>query len=96
MTLPASQYSLLDAQRVERLDDTTFRCYVGALQLFSLRVEPVITVQVRRWCRRRCRGSRCGCPQSGCAAGHAAGGASEAARLPGCGASGGGHATQRR
>lgn len=46
MTLPASQYSLLDAQRVERLDDSTFRCYVGSLQFFSLQVEPVITVQV--------------------------------------------------
>ena len=46
MVLPASQYSVLDAQRVERLDADTFRCYVGALKLFSLQVEPVITVSV--------------------------------------------------
>eukprot|EP00887_Chlorella_sp_A99_P000316 scaffold13.g316.t1 len=45
MTLPASQYSLLDAHRVERIDDSTFRCYVGGLQFLSLHVEPVITVQ---------------------------------------------------
>ncbi|KAI3430373.1 hypothetical protein D9Q98_004968 [Chlorella vulgaris] len=46
MTLPASQYSVLDAKRVERLDEDTFRCYVGAIKLFSLEVEPVITVSV--------------------------------------------------
>ncbi|KAK9846413.1 hypothetical protein WJX81_003330 [Elliptochloris bilobata] len=46
MALPASQYSVLDAQRIERLDDSTFRCYVGGLQLFSLVVEPVLTVSV--------------------------------------------------
>jgi len=46
MTLPASQYSVLDAQRIERLDEDTFRCYVGGLKLFSLEVEPVITVSV--------------------------------------------------
>ena len=26
MTLPASQYSVLDAKRIERIDDDTFRC----------------------------------------------------------------------
>ncbi|PSC69180.1 hypothetical protein C2E20_7357 [Micractinium conductrix] len=46
MVLPASQYSVLDAQRIERLDEDTFRCYVGGLKLFSLEVEPVITVSV--------------------------------------------------
>jgi hypothetical protein len=46
MVLPASQYSVLDARRVERLDEDTFRCHVGALRFFSLEVEPVITVSV--------------------------------------------------
>ena len=46
MVLTASQYSVLDAKRIERLDADTFRCYVGGLKLFSLEVEPVITVSV--------------------------------------------------
>lgn len=29
MSLPASQYSVLDARRIERIDDTSFKCYVG-------------------------------------------------------------------
>jgi len=32
MTLPASQYSVLDAKRIERIDDDTFRhAFVRAL-----------------------------------------------------------------
>ncbi|KAG2438569.1 hypothetical protein HXX76_005119 [Chlamydomonas incerta] len=46
MALPASQYSVLDARRIERVDDTTFKCYVGQLKFFSWSVEPVITVSV--------------------------------------------------
>lgn len=46
MALPASQYSVLDARKIERLDDTTFRCYVGRLAFFGFSVEPVITVSV--------------------------------------------------
>jgi len=46
MALPASQYSVLDAERIERIDDDTFRCYVGGLRLFSLVVKPVLTVSV--------------------------------------------------
>lgn len=46
MTLPASQYSVLDAKRIERIDDDTFRCYVGGLNFLKLRVEPVLTVSV--------------------------------------------------
>ncbi|EFJ52778.1 hypothetical protein VOLCADRAFT_102752 [Volvox carteri f. nagariensis] len=46
MALPASQYSVLDARRIERVDDSTFRCYVGELRFFSWSVEPVITVSV--------------------------------------------------
>lgn len=46
MALPASQYSVLDAKRIERIDDDTFRCYVGGLRLFNFVVEPVLTVSV--------------------------------------------------
>ena len=46
MALPASQYSVLDAQRIERIDDSTFCCYVGQLKFFGIRVEPVLTVSV--------------------------------------------------
>ncbi|KAK9909070.1 hypothetical protein WJX75_006729 [Coccomyxa subellipsoidea] len=46
MALPASQYSVLDAKRIERIDDDTFRCYVGGLKLFNFSVDPVLTVSV--------------------------------------------------
>ncbi|CAL8460877.1 g408 [Coccomyxa elongata] len=46
MALPASQYSVLDAKRIERIDDDTFRCYVGGLKLFNFAVYPVLTVSV--------------------------------------------------
>ncbi len=46
MTLPASQYSVLDANRIERLSETTFRCYVGGLKFLKFVVEPVLTVSV--------------------------------------------------
>lgn len=46
MALPASQYSVLDAQRIERIDDNTFRCYVYRLKFFSFEVCPVLVVRV--------------------------------------------------
>lgn len=46
MALPASQYSVLDAKRIERIDDDTFRCYVGGLKLFNFAIYPVLTVSV--------------------------------------------------
>lgn len=46
MALPASQYSVLDARKIERLDDDTFRCHVGGLKFFGIKVEPVLTVSV--------------------------------------------------
>jgi hypothetical protein len=46
MTLPASQYSVLDAKRIERLDEDTFRCYVGGLHFLNFKVEPVLTLSV--------------------------------------------------
>ena len=46
MSLPASQYSVLDAERIERVDDSTFRCYVYRLRFFALEVCPVLLVRV--------------------------------------------------
>ena len=38
MSLPASQYSVLDANRIERLDADTFKCYVGNVKIFNFEV----------------------------------------------------------
>ena len=46
MALPVSQYSVLDAQRIERLGEDTFRCYVDGFSFLTLRVEPVVDVSV--------------------------------------------------
>ncbi|CAI9091219.1 OLC1v1026184C1 [Oldenlandia corymbosa var. corymbosa] len=46
MSLPASQYSVLDAERIERVDDNTFRCYVYRFKFFSFEVCPVLLVRV--------------------------------------------------
>lgn len=46
MSLPASQYSVLDAERIERLDDKTFRCYVYKFKFFAFEICPVLLVRV--------------------------------------------------
>ncbi|CAN0826040.1 hypothetical protein LINGRAPRIM_LOCUS2153 [Linum grandiflorum] len=46
MSLPASQYSVLDAERIERIDDDTFRCYVYRFKFFNFEVCPVLLVKV--------------------------------------------------
>ncbi|XP_039138374.1 uncharacterized protein SYNPCC7002_A1590 [Dioscorea cayenensis subsp. rotundata] len=46
MSLPASQYSVLDAERIERVDDNTFRCYVYRFKFFAFEVCPVLVVRV--------------------------------------------------
>ncbi|RWW08495.1 hypothetical protein BHE74_00019768 [Ensete ventricosum] len=46
MSLPASQYSVLDAERIERIDDNTFRCYVYRIKFFAFEVCPVLVVRV--------------------------------------------------
>ncbi|KAL5735079.1 hypothetical protein ACOSP7_032940 [Xanthoceras sorbifolium] len=46
MSLPASQYSVLDAERIERVDDKTFRCYVYRFKFFAFEVCPVLLVRV--------------------------------------------------
>ena len=47
MALPASQYSVLDGAKVERLSDDTFRVYVGVISFFNFEVEPVLTLMVK-------------------------------------------------
>lgn len=46
MRLPASQYSVLDAERIERVSEDTFRCYVYTIKFFSFEVCPVLLVKV--------------------------------------------------
>ncbi|KAF9598988.1 hypothetical protein IFM89_033333 [Coptis chinensis] len=46
MSLPASQYSVLDAERIERVDENTFRCYVYTFKFFAFEVCPVLLVRV--------------------------------------------------
>jgi len=46
MALPASQYSVLDARKVERIDSDTFTCHVGSVNFFQFKVEPVLTLRV--------------------------------------------------
>ncbi|OMO62805.1 hypothetical protein COLO4_32883 [Corchorus olitorius] len=46
MSLPASQYSVLDAERIERVDENTFRCYVYRFKFFNFEVCPVLLVKV--------------------------------------------------
>eukprot|EP01023_Acetabularia_acetabulum_P034159 TRINITY_DN32086_c0_g1_i1.p2 TRINITY_DN32086_c0_g1~~TRINITY_DN32086_c0_g1_i1.p2 ORF type:complete len:244 (+),score=29.09 TRINITY_DN32086_c0_g1_i1:128-859(+) len=47
MSLPAGQYSVLDAEKVERLDQDTFRCYVGQIKMANFSFEPVLTLSVK-------------------------------------------------
>ncbi|KAL5709729.1 hypothetical protein ACHQM5_020385 [Ranunculus cassubicifolius] len=46
MSLPASQYSVLDAERIERVDENTFRCYLYTIKFFAIQVCPVLLVRV--------------------------------------------------
>lgn len=47
MALPASQYSVLDGAKVERLTDDTFRVNVSGFSFFSFEIEPILTVCVQ-------------------------------------------------
>ncbi|WJX17491.1 hypothetical protein P8452_07404 [Trifolium repens] len=48
MSLPASQYSVLDAERIERVSEDTFRCYVYTIKFFTFEVCPVLLVKVEQ------------------------------------------------
>ncbi|GMP35528.1 hypothetical protein CsSME_00007925 [Camellia sinensis var. sinensis] len=45
MSLPASQYSVLDAGSIERVDNSTFRCYVYNFKFFAFEVCPVLLLE---------------------------------------------------
>lgn len=47
MTLPVSQYSVLDADKVERLDDTTFKVTTSTVKFFGIKMTPVMTLTVK-------------------------------------------------
>jgi hypothetical protein len=47
MALPASQYSVLDGTKVDRLSGDTFRVYVPEFKFFAFEVQPVLTLQVQ-------------------------------------------------
>lgn len=44
--LPASQYSTLDGEKVERIGDDTFVCTLGSFEFFGFRLQPILTAQV--------------------------------------------------
>lgn len=46
LALPASQYSVLSADQVERLSDSSFRCSLGSLNFFGTKVCPILFVDV--------------------------------------------------
>ena len=46
MALPASEYSILSAEQVERLDDSNFKCTLGTLNFFGNKITPVLYVDV--------------------------------------------------
>ena len=46
MSLPASQYSTLDGEKVERVGDDTFVCTLGKLDFLGFVLQPVLTAQV--------------------------------------------------
>jgi hypothetical protein len=78
MALPASQYSVLDARKIERLSDDVFRCHVGRLAFLGFCVEPVLTVSVQTGAR-GCTIALLGCELRGSPAVERAGGQFEAA-----------------
>ena len=46
MSLPASQYSTLDGEKVERVGDDTFVCTLGKLDFLGFVLQPVLTARV--------------------------------------------------
>ena len=46
MSLPASQYSTLDGEKVERVGDDTFVCTLGSFDFLGFKLQPVLTARV--------------------------------------------------
>lgn len=47
MTLPVSQYSVLDAAKIERISDETFRVQIGEVSFLGTKVIPIMTLTVK-------------------------------------------------
>jgi len=47
MTLPVSQYSVLDADKVERIGEDTFRVQTTTVSFFGVNMTPVMTLRVK-------------------------------------------------
>ncbi|CAM8963883.1 unnamed protein product [Rhodiola kirilowii] len=46
MSLPISYHSVLDGEKVEKIDDNTFRCHVYRFNVFTYQICPVLLVRV--------------------------------------------------
>lgn len=46
MSLPPSEYSVLDAERVQRIGESTFKCELAGIDFLGLVVQPVLTAEV--------------------------------------------------
>lgn len=46
MSLPPSEYSVLDAEKVQRIGDSTFRCELAQLNFLGVSIQPVLTAEV--------------------------------------------------
>lgn len=46
MTLPINQYSVLDAERIERIDENIFKCTVASVKMFNFIAIPIVYVKV--------------------------------------------------
>mmetsp|Transcript_14980 Transcript_14980/g.32181 ORF Transcript_14980/g.32181 Transcript_14980/m.32181 type:complete len:169 (+) Transcript_14980:168-674(+) len=46
MSLPPSEYSVLDADKVTRIDEKHFRCELGSINFLGTEVSPVLTAEV--------------------------------------------------
>jgi len=46
MALPASEYSILSANQIERIDDSNFKCTLGTMNFFGTKITPTLFVDV--------------------------------------------------
>ena len=46
MALPASEYSILSANQIERIDDSNFKCTLGTMNFFGTKITPTLYVDV--------------------------------------------------
>lgn len=46
MRLPASEYSVLSAEQIERLNDREFKCSLGTMNFFGTKITPILYVDV--------------------------------------------------